>query len=265
MRCLFFLLVLLPGCAHETILRIEWIERENAGRHPPAGLYEGSPRHAPHPTSIARPAPQCVCVPGQGRPARLDHPCAGSTHGTVRPAGRCRWMRTSSSVVSCSTSCHAVSTRFATTACGHRRTGRCCDVSAMSLRSIKPTWPCEIRLNRNHPNPLEAYGPVKVSPAHTVGRVCWSGLPPSRGRPERRHLVAVDLPTSGDPDHAAPWLRFLVVVCLRLRSNSAAAEASGASHSPRVRPGSPHGERAQPRLAAPSALLITCPTEDAPR
>jgi len=144
-------------------------------------------------------------------------------------------------------------------------TGRCCNASAVSLRSIKPTWPCKTRLNRNHPDPLEAHGPVKVSPAHTVVKACWSGLPPSRGRPQRRRLVAVDLPTSGDPDHAAPWVRFLVASCLRLRSSSTAVGASSASLSPRVRPGSPFDEHAQPHLAAPSTLVITCPTENAPR
>ena len=141
----------------------------------------------------------------------------------------------------------------------------------MSLRSIKPTCPCETRLTRIHPNPLDAHGPVKVSGAHTVVKVCWSGLPPSRGRPERRpylvyrlYLFAVLRPVSGNPDHAAPWLRFLVAFCLRLRSSSAAVGTSSASHSPRVCPGLNLGEHAPPHRAAPTALVITCPTEDAP-
>ena len=194
---------------------------------------------------------------------------SGIGRSAKQPAERCRWMGTSSSVVSCSTFCPAVSTRFATMACGLRPTGRCYAASEMSLPKTISICPRKTRPNHSHPNPLEAHGLVKVSCAHAVVKVCWSGLPPSHGRPERRrHLAAVDLPTSGDPDHAAPWLRFLVAVCLRLRSSSAAIGASGVSgvsHSPRVRPGSPLGEHAQPHLAAPSALLITCPTEDAPR
>ena len=67
------------------------------------------------------------------------------------------------------------------------------------------------------------------------------------------------------PHHAAPWARFLVAVCLRLRSSSTTVGASGACHSPRVRPESPLSEHAQPHRTAPSALPITCPMEDVPR
>ena len=107
--------------------------------------------------------------------------------------------------------------------------------------------------NENDPSGHEAHGPLKVNPALTVLKVRSSGLLPSRDRPGHRPCSsAVDLPMSGAPDRAAPWLRFLVAVRLRLRSISVVSEASGVSHSPRAGPGSPLGGHAQGPLSLPS-------------
>jgi len=171
-------------------------------------------------------------------------PTAGSSRSTTvglssgtggsakRPAGRCRWRRRSLSAGSCSTFCLGVSTKFATTACGRRRTDLCYIASAISLRSIKLAWPCATRLNRNHTNQLEAHGPVKVNPVRAAVRVCWSGLLPFRVHPERhRHCATADLTIAYGLSHASPWRRFLATGRLRLRSNSAAFETSDASDS----------------------------------